>query len=204
MADLPLPDALAGDDPRTRLLVGLAEGIREQGFRGTTVAEIVARARTSRRTFYEHFTDRDAALIALFEIVNVASIEHIVGGVDATASWTTQVDQALDAYVATLALEPQLTVCFVRELPALGAEAVAMQAAVTEQFADLIVRLLDTDAMRTAGVAPISRLTALLLVGGLRELTVHAVEHGEDLASIVPVAQDVLKAVLDPARTHWT
>src|SRR5437763_16404106 len=48
----------ATDDPRSRLLDGLAESIADNGYRNTTVAEIVRRARTSRRTFYEHFSDQ--------------------------------------------------------------------------------------------------------------------------------------------------
>ncbi|MFI5067448.1 MAG: TetR family transcriptional regulator, partial [Streptosporangiales bacterium] len=40
---------------RRRLLAGLAEAIRERGFRESTVADVVRHARTSRRTFYEHF-----------------------------------------------------------------------------------------------------------------------------------------------------
>ncbi len=199
----PAPSALPGDGPRERLLLALAEAIREQGFRGTTVADVVARARTSRRTFYEHFADRDAALIALFEAVNDLSMRVIADAVDASAPWTTQVDQALGAHVATLGAEPELTVSFVRELPGLGDEAVAVQTAVTERFAELIMGLVGTESMRAEGLRPLPRLTAILLVGGMRELIVHAVERGEDVSTTEAAARDVVKAVLDPARTRW-
>jgi AcrR family transcriptional regulator len=200
----PTPYTIVGEGPRERLLMALAAVIREQGFRGTTVADVVARARTSRRTFYEHFADRGAALIALFDAVNDIAMRAIAEAVDPTAPWTTQVDQALDMHVATIGAEPALTVSFVRELPGLGDDAVAVQAAVTERFADLIVGLVDTDEMRRAGVQPLPRHTAILLVGGLRELIVHAVERGEDLEALQPAARDVLKAVLDPSRTRWS
>jgi AcrR family transcriptional regulator len=44
---------------RRRLLDGLAESIVAIGYRNTTVADIVRRARTSRRTFYEHFDGKE-------------------------------------------------------------------------------------------------------------------------------------------------
>lgn len=199
----PASEATTAESPRQRLLLALADAIREQGFRGTTVADVVARARTSRRTFYEHFSDRDAALIALFETVNELSMQMIADAVDPGAPWTTQVDQALDAHVATLGAEPELTVSFVRELPGLGAEAVAVQTAVTERFAELIMGLVDTDSMRAEGLQPVPLRTAILLVGGIRELIVHAVERGEDVATTGAAARDVVKAVLDPARARW-
>ena len=48
---------------RERLLDGLAASITEVGYRTTTVADIVRRARTSRRTFYEHFSDKEQAFL---------------------------------------------------------------------------------------------------------------------------------------------
>ncbi|PTL58186.1 TetR/AcrR family transcriptional regulator [Paraconexibacter algicola] len=204
-SDSPPPDpyTIVGDGPRERLLTALAQSIREQGFRGTTVADVVARARTSRRTFYEHFDDRGQALIALFDAVNDVAIRAIAAAVDPTAPWTTQVDQALDVHVGVIEAEPEITVSFVRELPALGAEAIAVQAAVTDRFADLIVGLVDTPEWRAAGVQPLPRHTAVLLVGGLRELIVYAVERGEDLSALHPPARDAVKAVLDPSRRRW-
>ena len=188
---------------RERLLDAMADSIREQGYRATTIAEVVARARTSRRTFYEHYADREACFLALFDRTNEAAIAAIVAAIEPDATWTEQVDLALDTFVDTLLEDPRLNVSFARELPGLGVEAAAAQRAAVEQFADLIVRLVNSDAMRAAGVTAVDRHTALLLVGGLRELVVHVAEHAEDLGAIKPVARDVLKAVLDPTRTRW-
>ncbi|WP_372789915.1 TetR/AcrR family transcriptional regulator [Paraconexibacter sp.] len=198
-----MSDAAPDSPYRERLIEAMADSIREQGYRGTTIAEIVARARTSRRTFYEHFAGREDCFLALFRRTNDAAIAAIVAAVDPQAAWTEQVDHALDRFVDTLLEDPRLNVSFARELPGLGVEAASAQRAAVEHFADLIVRLVNTDAMREAGVVPVDRHTALLLVGGLRELVVHAAEHAEDLGAIKPVARDVLKAVLDPERKRW-
>ena len=58
----------AGDDQRSfrqRLLDALEESIAEDGYPNTTVGDVVRRARTSRRTFYEHFSSREACFVAL-------------------------------------------------------------------------------------------------------------------------------------------
>ncbi|MDT0406846.1 TetR/AcrR family transcriptional regulator, partial [Streptomyces edwardsiae] len=50
---------------RSRLLDAMNESIVEDGYQNTTVADIVRRAKTSRRTFYEHFASREDCFVAL-------------------------------------------------------------------------------------------------------------------------------------------
>jgi AcrR family transcriptional regulator len=188
-----LPD---GPGHRERLIAGMAASIRERGYRATTITDVVRRARTSRRSFYEQFEDRDACFLALFDALQAMLAEHIAASVDATAGWEQQVDQAVGGYLDAIAAEPQLTVSFVRELPALGEDGAARQRAALASFAELVMRLVDTDAMRRSGVTPMSLETAVMLVGGFRELLVYVVESGGDLASLRPVAADVFKRVL--------
>ena len=54
---------------RSRLLVAAVAVIDEQGYPGTSVAQITARAQVSRRTFYELFDNREACLVALLDDV---------------------------------------------------------------------------------------------------------------------------------------
>lgn len=188
-----LPD---GPSHRDRLIAGLAASIRERGYRETTITDVVRHARTSRRSFYEQFEDRDACFLALFDALHELLVTHVAATVDPSAPWEEQVDRALGAYLDAIAAEPQLTVSFVRELPALGEVGSARQRAVLESFAALVMRLVDTGEMRRGGVEPVSLETALMLVGGLRELLVYVVESGGDEARLLPVASDVFKSVL--------
>ncbi|MFL6125957.1 helix-turn-helix domain-containing protein [Actinophytocola sp.] len=54
----------------------------EIGYRSTTVADIVRRARTSRRTFYEHFAGKEECFVALLTDANDAMIRSITAAVD--------------------------------------------------------------------------------------------------------------------------
>ena len=51
----------------SRLLEGMAHAVAAKGYAETTIADIVAEASVSRRTFYEHFTTKAECLIALYE-----------------------------------------------------------------------------------------------------------------------------------------
>ena len=56
-----------GAEVREALTGGLAAAIADKGYAATTIADIVMHARVSKRTFYEHFADKEACLMALYE-----------------------------------------------------------------------------------------------------------------------------------------
>ena len=95
----------------------MATSIEERGYRDTTVADVVRIARTSRRTFYEHFEDREACFLALFDAVNDATMDRIAAAVTPEEPMDEQVDHALEAYIDSVTSHPALYQSFVRELP---------------------------------------------------------------------------------------
>jgi hypothetical protein len=60
----------------------------------------------------------------------------------------------------------------------------------------LLVDLSDTPAMRNADLPPLTQAKALILVGGLRELTAQAVEDGHSVRDIVEPAVQASIAML--------
>ena len=85
---------------RRRLLDALAASIASDGYRRTTVAEIVRRARTSRRTFYEHFSGKEDCFVALLAHANAEMVRQIAAAVDPGDPWPTQVRAAVEAWIA--------------------------------------------------------------------------------------------------------
>lgn len=60
-----LPREFVSGNQRNRLLVATADAICAQGYRPSTIRDVTARARVSRRTFYEHFKSMREAAQAL-------------------------------------------------------------------------------------------------------------------------------------------
>ena len=188
---------------RRRLLEGMAAAIRECGFRDSTVADVVRHARTSRRTFYEHFPSKQACFIALLQEANAAMVRQIAAAVDPHAPWDAQVRQAIEAWIAAAQTYLALTLSWIRDLPSVGAEARHLQREWLEAFIVLIQNLSDTPELGAAGVAPPSRQLAIVLIGGLRELIAATVEDGGDIDGITEVAVAATQAMLGP-RTEPT
>lgn len=183
---------------RRRLLDGLAASIEEKGYRNTTVADIVRRARTSRRTFYEHFAGKEACFVALITDANAEMIRQISAAVDLTAPWESQVRQAVEAWIACSEAEPALMLSWIRDVPSLGVAARRLQREVMDAFIDTIQAFCDTDEWRAAGAGPVSRQVVIMLVGGLRELTAATVEDGGRIRDVTEVAVQASLALLAP------
>jgi AcrR family transcriptional regulator len=189
------------DGFRQRLLDGLAASIDERGYRDTTVADIVRCARTSKRTFYSRFATKEDCFAELLTANNDELVSTIRDAVDPQAPWRDQVRQAVVAYVHTIEERPAITLSWIRELPALGEYARPTLRRGFGRLATMIVDLTTNEGFRTAGLAPISHAAAVILVGGLRELTAQTVEDGKPVTDIIEPALAVSLALLGPRIT---
>lgn len=194
------PAAEEAGDFRRRLLDGLAESIAAEGYRACTVADIVRRARTSRRTFYAHFTDKEACFVALITEANAAMIRRIAAAVDPSAPWTEQVRQAVEEWIACGQSEPAITVAWIRDAPTLGSAGRRLQRSMLDAFVTMIQTLCDTPEWRGAGLEPVPRQHAVILLGGLRELIATTVEDGRPLSDITETAVRASLALLGSLR----
>ena len=174
---------------RQRLLDALEASIAEDGYPHTTVADIVRRARTSRRTFYEYFDSREACFVALLTDANAD---------DPQAPWRNQVRQAIEAWISSGESRSSLMLSWIRDVPSLGAAARRLQRDGTENFIELVQALADSDAFSAAGIGPVSRQRIIMLLGGLRELAAITVEEGGRASDITEEAVDASIALLAP------
>ena len=185
-------------DFRRRLLDGMAASIVEVGFRATTVADIVRHARTSRRTFYEHFESKEACFVALLTDANAHTVRQVTAAVDAAAPWEKQVRQAVEAWIACAESEPAITVSWIRDMPSIGAAARPLQREMMEAFIVMVQALCNTPELRTVGIGPVSRQLAIMLLGGLRELAATTVEDGGRIGDVTEDAVRASIALLGP------
>ncbi len=182
---------------RSRLLDALVESIVDIGYQNTTVADIVRRAKTSRRTFYEHFASREECFVALLTTINAQHVREIATSVDQKAPWREQVRQAVEAWIASYQDHPELMLAWIRDMPTLGDAARALQRASMEKFIAMVQAMTNTEEFRSAGVA-ISRRRIIMMLGGLRELTAITVESGGQVGEITEDAVLACTALLTP------
>jgi AcrR family transcriptional regulator len=146
---------------RSRLLMGAVGAIEEHGYAGTTVAHITARAKVSRRTFYELFEDREACLVTLIEdVLGLLEDELAQAGLEGLP-WLERVRGGLVVILGFFDREPALArMCVVQALSS-GPRMLERRQAVLARLAGV----LDEGANKSPRGAHCTALTAEGLVG---------------------------------------
>jgi AcrR family transcriptional regulator len=186
----------SSDVNRVRLIEGLLASIEEHGYAATTIADIVAHARVSKRTFYEHFADKDALFLAAYEVVSADIMRVVAEAAVGETSWQERVQASVRAYVDHLEENRALTRTFLLEIHAAGAPALKMRRGVHDQFAEMLRALVDAARAEGATVHPLSPQMAIAVVGGINELVLVALEKKHKLASLAETAATLVRAVV--------
>jgi AcrR family transcriptional regulator len=181
-----------------RLADGLAASIAEKGYAATTIADVVRHARVSKRTFYEHFADKESCFLALYSRTSDELLALIAEAAGAPGPWEERVDAAARTYFERLAAEPALLRAALVEIQAAGPRARRLRRDVQRRYADLLRTLSEQAAAEEPKVRPLSPRLATAVVGGLNELMLEAVEDGEEerVGELAGAATGLLRAVM--------
>ncbi len=133
-----LPRTRVGEIQRSRLLAGAVSTIDELGYPQATVGQITARARLSRRTFYQMFANRDECFAAVLEeVAATVAGELAAAGVEGLV-WRERARLGVFAILSFFDREPALArVCVVQVLRA-GPLVLSRREAVLAQLAGVV------------------------------------------------------------------
>jgi len=93
---------------RTRILEAMAEVMAERGASTVTVAEVIARSGISSAVFGELFADREACLLAAFDLGVERAGARMVAAYEAESRWLDGIKAALASFLRFLEDEPAL------------------------------------------------------------------------------------------------
>jgi AcrR family transcriptional regulator len=134
------------DHQRRRIMDAVVHVTVEDGGSALTVQRVLTRAGISRKTFYDHFANREAAVLATYRLVT----EQLVTAIDVPAA-TDDRDPLADGVAALLTLvaaRPDVArFCFV-EAPRASADIAEAREALVTAFAGWLQRLGGRGAIR--------------------------------------------------------
>ncbi len=93
---------------RSRLLGGAVAAVEELGWSNVTVASIASRARVSRKTFYDLFSDREDCLLAVLRDTRERLVGELVAGDLDGLGWRERVRMGLWTILCFFDREPEL------------------------------------------------------------------------------------------------
>jgi AcrR family transcriptional regulator len=201
--DTALPAATrprAGDaDARTRLLDGLAAALADRPYADITVADIVARAHVSKRTFYEQFNAKEACLMALGERLGDQILALVAATYRHDAQWVDQLRNVTQAYLGSLASQPSVMRALYIDLPTLGPQGLALRRRVTDRFAEFLILQVERFRLEEPRKRPLTAAMAAAVVGGVNELILRAIEEDRthEMAALTPTVTEFIGAVVE-------
>jgi AcrR family transcriptional regulator len=184
-----LPREQVAAHQRERLYKAMVECVDEHGYVATTISELVTRARISRRSFYEHFRNKDECLLATYDTVIERLRRRLSAAQDPGASWEKQ----LETYIRTLfdaaGDRPDAARLVCVEMGAAGPIGVQRWADGAERLQRYIV----AGFARADGPGTVPDPVARAIVGAVRRILYTRVERARsskslrtDLAELVP------------------
>lgn len=119
-----LAGPMAGSETRRQLILeAMVRVVGREGYKATSVADVIEEADVSRTTFYKHFEDKHECFLAAYDLVVARVLDAVVTNCDAEQPWLERMRVGLATVVELFALDPELARTAIVEVAAAGADA---------------------------------------------------------------------------------
>jgi AcrR family transcriptional regulator len=190
---------------RERLLRAAALEFAEHGYAGSSSESISRRAAMSKATFYEHFSNKEQCMLALYE--HATQIVREAMATAAANAPTGDAEQRMKAgtraFLTALAENPEYAQTLLVEIIGAGPAAVSRRDQIMQTFAAVLETENASAARRGLIGRFASRYDTLAVVGAISELVSRQVRLGQpqDILDLAPVIDRLILGMLPSARS---
>jgi AcrR family transcriptional regulator len=173
---------------RGRLICAIADSVAAKGYPDTSVADVIALAGVSRRTFYEHFKDKEDCFLAAYDEGAKATYDAMVEAAEGRDGWRAILDAVLTTWLEFLQADLAFTRAYMIEFWAAGDAARQRWMARRDRTAGLMKQLHQLARKDDPRIVPVSDTVVAAVVGGVnRVLISHVLENRpEPLTDLKP------------------
>lgn len=178
------------ENQRERLIAGIVEAVAEHGYNRTTIAAITKAATLSRRTFYEHFDNKEDCFAAAYEATLTYVREATLTAATEQEEWPERVRAGLSDLLTALASHPELARLFLIAPANVGDEAVDRHHLAMRE---LVSALIEGPPGPPGPIEP-SETREEALAGGISRLIVRKLNAGEaeQLGELLPALVELV------------
>jgi AcrR family transcriptional regulator len=177
---------------REAILEAMVTVVGRQGYKATSVADVIEEADVSRTTFYKHFEDKHECFLAAYDLVVERVMAEVISNCDGSRTWLERVRTGLATIVEMFALDPELGRTAIVEVAAAGADARQRHWNAITRFTEFL-----EDGEELAGGRELPQNLGLMAAGAVSGLIFDELLTGraERLPELLP---DLLFALLVP------
>lgn len=176
-----LPRTYVSNNQRERILDAVVQVVGSNGYAAFTIEDVISTAGVSRRTFYDHFSNKEQAFLAAYDLI----VGHLMGSVRASfgrgTDWVDRIRRGLSTFLESLAQEPLAAHVCIVEILAGGPLALQRRADAMSGFEGFF-------ALEHQVHRPTQPLAAETVIGGLYEVVYSRVLAGQaaELPQLLP------------------
>jgi AcrR family transcriptional regulator len=169
---------------RLRLAASMIDCVAESGYGPTRVADVIAHAGVSRKTFYEHFANKEDCLLVTYDLIAAEGMRRIESAYGEASGWPGRVEAAIRALFDSAIANPGAMRLSLVEITAVGPAGIERRRRTIRRYQDFIR---DALALSPGGGA-VADVALRAIVGGLNRALYRRVLRGDgdELQALVP------------------
>jgi len=188
-----LPREVVIRSQRERLIDAMIETAVAEGFGQVTVTDVIRAAGVSRKTFYEHFADKQECFIAAYDEIIERLLRDTTAAYSTPGPWPRRVAAGMCVILELLASRPKLARFCVIEILAAGPRALARRDEVMRLFAQFV----EPGREEAPRGVEVPALTATAMVGAAYSIVYDEILHGRG-GELTALCTDLVYVVLAP------
>src|SRR4029077_21137123 len=172
------------DGQRGRLAGAMIEAIAEHGYPAPRVADVISRAGVSRKTFYEHFANKQECILVTYDLVADAGLRRVESAYREAEGWPERVEAAIRALFEAAIGNPGALRLSLLEIAAVGPAGIDRRERTIARYESFVREALEL----APGGERLSETTLRAIVGGLSRVLYRRVyvSDRDELLALVP------------------
>jgi AcrR family transcriptional regulator len=162
----------------------MIDAVAEKGYRETTVADVIARAGVSRKTFYQHFANKQECFLTTYDEISARAIRRLEQAYQAADGWPGRVEATIRELFEAAIENPGAMRVVLLDINALGQAGFERRERSSVHYERFIRNALEL----APGKGTVSDAVLTAVVGGLNRVLYRRVLRGERtrLLALVP------------------
>jgi AcrR family transcriptional regulator len=183
------------NSPRSRLIAGMAKVLEQQALSELYADDVVREAGVSKRTFYQHFANKEDCFLALYR-ENSARVLEVLASASGSPGLSAleRIQLGAKAYLAFMQSQATLMKRLYIDILYLGTEGMKAKREVLQQFAHVLLAAYEEERALAPSLPPLAPELVLAIVAGINELILFKIEDGQAdrLSDLESVSQQLI------------
>jgi AcrR family transcriptional regulator len=186
---------------RGRLICAIADSVAGKGYAATSVENVISLAGVSRKTFYEHFSDKEECFLAAYDAGADATHQAMTRAAEGLKDWQEILEVVFTTWLELLDADLAFTRAYMIEFWAAGDAARERWMARRDRTGGLLKQLHKLARKEDPKIAPVSDTVIAAVVGGVNRVVISHV-LADDPAPLTSLKPELLRFIKLSLASH--